>query len=171
MARLRIPSASVAAEPSASRCAGMPKSIRPPTPASTAAPAASTSDERVCCTTPGIDSSGDGFCSDSFTKIGNTRSAGCKRVSATSRRSAGVRRSRRGRTTGNAAPSVIAVPSRAPAHRARRPSNLPSGYAIAGGTDAGQTDRPTARRSRRGDRRVDRVLRARSGAAPSDDHR
>jgi hypothetical protein len=67
-----MPSGSSPAEPAASRVAGTPKSINPPAPASTASPAASTSESTVCCTTPGIEAIGDGASSPSRTNIGST---------------------------------------------------------------------------------------------------
>src|SRR6266545_285593 len=47
-----------------------------------------------------MDSTGWGSSIPSLTNTGRTRSAGCSRVSATSRRTAEVRRSRRGRSSG-----------------------------------------------------------------------
>lgn len=79
---------------------GTANSMRPPTPASTAARAALRSESRVCWRTPGIDATGTGSVIPSRTNIGRTRSAGDTRVSATIRRSGAVRRSRLGRTTG-----------------------------------------------------------------------
>ena len=55
----------------------------------------------VCCTTPGIDTTGSDASMPSFTKSGATRSSTLRRCSATRRRSAGVRRSRRRRCSGN----------------------------------------------------------------------
>ena len=52
-ATLRMPAGSDAADPTASRSAGMPNTISPPTPASTASTAAALSVSLVCCTTPG----------------------------------------------------------------------------------------------------------------------
>ena len=59
------------------------------------------SDSRVCCTTPGSEGIGCGSSMPSRTKSGAMRSSTRSWVSATSRRSAGVRRSRRGRRVGN----------------------------------------------------------------------
>ena len=100
MATLRMPAGSMPPEPVASRSAGTPKSMMPPTPAWTASAAALRSESRECWTTPGREPIGRGSVSPSLTNIGRISSAGSSRVSATSRRSAGVRRSRRGRIRG-----------------------------------------------------------------------
>ncbi len=100
MATLRMPSGSTPAEPCGSCAAGTPKSIRPPTPASTASTAALRSDSRECCMTPGIDLIGRGSVSPSRTNIGRMSWRGSSVVSLTSRRRAGVLRNRRGRTSG-----------------------------------------------------------------------
>ena len=102
-AALRMPSGSIPALPVASRSAGTPKSMRPPTPAATASVAALRSVSRVCCTTPGIDPTGTGSSMPSRTNIGSTSWRGRRSVSATRRRIAGVVRSRRGRWVGNIA--------------------------------------------------------------------
>ncbi len=101
-ATLSTPSGSTPAVPVASRRAGTPKSMSPPTPAVTASTAALRRESRVCCTTPGIDAIGVGSVAPSFTNIGSTSWRGRRVVSATSRRSAGVARSRRGRWVGKA---------------------------------------------------------------------
>src|SRR6201992_2855468 len=98
-----MPSGSSAAEPRPSLTAGMPNRMTPPTPASTASTAALRRLSRVCWTTPGMEPIGCGSVMPSLTNIGSTRSVGRSAVSATSRRSAALRRSRRGLITGNPA--------------------------------------------------------------------
>ena len=98
-----MPAGSSAAEPRASLTAGMPNRISPPTPASTASTAALRRLSRVCCSTPGIEPTGRGSLIPSLTNSGRTRSPARTLVDATSRRSAAVRRSLRGRATGNPA--------------------------------------------------------------------
>ena len=100
MARLRMPAGSIAPEPVASRCSGIPNSITPPSPSSAASLTAASSEERVCWTTPGIEEIGCGSVRPSRTKTGSTSCRASSDVSATIRRSAGVVRSRRGRTDG-----------------------------------------------------------------------
>ena len=96
-----MPCGSTAPEPMASFSVGRPNSITPPRPASTASLAAFFSESRVCWTTPGIVEISRGSVASSATNIGSTSWLGRTEVSATSRRSAGVRRSRRGRISGN----------------------------------------------------------------------
>src|SRR5215831_19412151 len=96
-----IPSGSSAAEPRASLTAGMPNSIIPPTPASTASAAALRRLSLVCWVTPGMDGTGSGSLIPSLTNRGSTRSDPRTVVRAASRRSAAVRRSLRGRAAGN----------------------------------------------------------------------
>ncbi|GAA3416835.1 hypothetical protein GCM10018952_46540 [Streptosporangium vulgare] len=55
----------------------------------------------MCWNTPGIEPIGFGSVMPSFTNIGSTSSAGCSRVPATILRIGAVRRSLRGRATGN----------------------------------------------------------------------
>ena len=59
-ASARIPAGSSAAEPRASLTAGTPKSMSPPTPASTASAAALRRLSLVCWTTPGMEATGCG---------------------------------------------------------------------------------------------------------------
>ena len=87
----------------------MPNRISPPTPASAASTAALRRLSLVCWTTPGMDWTGTGSAIPSLTNSGSTRSEPRTLVAAASRRSAAVRRSLRGRTTGN---PVMAVTSR-----------------------------------------------------------
>src|SRR5215469_3529136 len=87
----------------------MPNRISPPTPASAASTAALRRLSLVCWTTPGMDGTGTGSAIPSLTNSGSTRSEPSTLVAAASRRSAAVRRSLRGRTTGN---PVMAVTSR-----------------------------------------------------------
>ena len=103
-ATLRMPSGSSAPEPTASLVVGTPKIMNPPTPAATQARASSTSESRVCWTTPGMLEIGTGAVAPSLTKTGSTKSRGCSRVSATSARTAAFCRSRRGRVTGSSTP-------------------------------------------------------------------
>ncbi len=100
MALFRTPSGSREAVPSASRAAGMPKSMMPPRPSSTASAAARLRDSVVCCTTPGMEVMGLGSVRPSRMNAGRISSAGASRVSAVSRRMAGVVRRRRGRWWG-----------------------------------------------------------------------
>ena len=110
IATLRMPSGSRAPEPVASLRSGMPKSIRPPSPRSAASAAAFTNDSRLCWTTPGIDEIGRGSVSPSRTNTGSTSRRASTEVSATSRRRDGVRRNRRGRTTGPCAMATSSSP-------------------------------------------------------------
>ena len=100
IATLRMPCGSIAPEPIASFSAGSPNSITPPRPASTASVAAFFSESRVCCTTPGMVEISRGSVASSATNSGSTSWLGDTAVSATRRRRAGVRRSRRGRISG-----------------------------------------------------------------------
>ena len=100
MALLSTPSGSREAVPRASRTAGTPNSMMPPTPSSTASAAARLSDSVVCCTTPGMEVMGAGSVRPSRMKAGRISSAGASRYSAVSRRMAGVVRRRRGRWFG-----------------------------------------------------------------------
>src|SRR5690242_834318 len=95
-----MPPGSSAAEPRLSLTAGMPNRIRPPTPASAASAAALRRLSLVCWTTPGMEGTGTGSVIPSLTNIGSTRSLPRTLVCAARRRSAGVRRSLRGRTAG-----------------------------------------------------------------------
>ena len=97
-----MPSGAHACEPSASLvpAAGTPKRMTPGMPRSASARTSLRSDSRVCWTTPGIDAIGAGSAMPSRTKSGATRSSIDRRVSATSRRRAGVRRNRRSRRAG-----------------------------------------------------------------------
>ena len=95
-----MPPGSSAAEPRPSLTAGMPNRIRPPTPASAASAAALRRLSLVCWTTPGMEGTGTGSVIPSLTNIGSTRSEPRTLVLAARRRSAGVRRSLRGRTAG-----------------------------------------------------------------------
>ena len=97
----------------------------------------------MCCTTPGIDTTGSGASMPSFTNSGATRSSTRTRCSATSRRSAGVRRSRRSRCSGNDTPRWY----RSALDRVRR-RRLPA----AGRRRARRScaDRPRRRRAARG---------------------
>ena len=72
IATLRIPSGSRPPLPVASLVVGMPNSISPPTPASTASTAAFRNEARECCTTPGMLEIGRGSSSPSATNIGST---------------------------------------------------------------------------------------------------
>src|SRR6201992_750527 len=103
MASWTMPPGWAPAEPRPSLTAGMPNRMTPPTPASTASTAALRRLSRVCWTTPGMEPIGCGSVMPSLTNIGSTRSVGRSAVSATSCRSAAVRRSRRGLITGNPA--------------------------------------------------------------------
>ena len=103
-----MPAGSSAAEPGASLTAGMPNRISPPTPASTASTAALRRLSLVCCITPGIEATGCGSPMPSLTNSGSTRSAARTPPGATRRRRAAVRRSLRGRATGN--PALIGTP-------------------------------------------------------------
>ena len=107
MATWEMPSGSSAPLPMPSLSAGMPNTIIPPTPASTAAAAAFRSDSLVCWRTPGIEPIGCGSARPSLMNTGSTSSAGRSAVSATMARSALVPRSRRGLTSGNPALTVI----------------------------------------------------------------
>ncbi len=70
------------------------------TPSSASSATSRRSEVRVCCTTPGSDAIGTGASMPSRTNSGATRSSTPSRVSATRRRSAGVRRRRRSRWAG-----------------------------------------------------------------------
>ena len=70
-------------EPRASLCAGTPKRITPGTPRSASARTSLRRLSWVCCTTPGIETTGSGASMPSFTKSGATRSSTESRVSAT----------------------------------------------------------------------------------------
>ncbi len=76
--------------------------MTPPMPADAARATSALRESRECCTTPGIDEMGRASVAPSRTNSGRISSEGCTRVSATSRRQAGVARRRRGRTTGAA---------------------------------------------------------------------
>ncbi len=125
VATFRMPSGSVAPEPRASRTSGTPNSITPPTPAAAASATACGRLSRECCTTPGIDAIGTGAVTPSRTNSGSTSSAGCRRVSDTSRRMAAVSRRRRGRTRGRGVeltrPAYVATAGRSPGRGTRRP--------------------------------------------------
>ena len=82
-------------------CAGTPNSITAGTPSAASSRASLRNESRVCCTTPGNDAIGWGSSIPSRTNSGATKSSTLTRVSATSRRNAGVRRSRRSRRAGN----------------------------------------------------------------------
>ena len=101
-----MPDGSVAPVPTASFSAGMPNSITPPRPSSAASATALSRLARVCWTTPGIDPIGRGSSRSSRTNSGSTSCRGSTDVSATSRRIAGVVRSRRGRTSGRLTESL-----------------------------------------------------------------
>ena len=96
-----MPSGFQASEPSESLVAGMPNTMTAgmPRPASSATSLRRLS--RVCCTTPGSDSMATGSSIPCRTNSGAIRSSTDRRVSATSRRRAGVRRRRRMRRSGN----------------------------------------------------------------------
>ncbi|GII63163.1 hypothetical protein Skr01_32480 [Sphaerisporangium krabiense] len=73
----------------------------------------------MCCTTPGMDATGCGSLTPSFTNIGSTSSAGCSRVPATMRRIGTVLRSLRGRATGKPALLIVSpLPDLVPYRRA-----------------------------------------------------
>ena len=101
----------------------------------------------VCWTTPGIDATGSGASMPSFTNSGATRSSTERRVSATSRRMAGVRRSRRGRCSGNGTTPWL------PGGLARPPTSR------SGAPEAGPVAQETGRRART-------ALRGRASLAP-----
>ena len=82
--------------------AGTPKRMTAGMPRSASSATSLRSDSRVCCTTPGRLAIGCGSSMPSRTNSGATRSSTPSRVSATSRRRAGVRRSRRSRRWGKA---------------------------------------------------------------------
>ena len=96
-----MPSGSTAPVPRASLLVGTPNSMIPPSPSAAASEAALRSESRECCTTPGMLLIGVGPVAPSRTKTGRMSCRASSEVSATSRRRAGVRRSRRGRTVGN----------------------------------------------------------------------
>ena len=97
-----IPSGFHASVPSASLCSGTPNRTNASTPFDRISAAALRTDSTVCCDCPGIDAIGIASPMPSFTNSGAMRSAGSSVVSRTSARSAGVRRRRRGRSTGKA---------------------------------------------------------------------
>ena len=101
-----MPSGFHASEPSASLRAGTPKRIAAGTPRSRRRRTSARSEATVCCTTPGSDGTGCGSSMPSRTNSGATRSSMPSTVSATSRRSAAVRRRRRGRWVGKATAGV-----------------------------------------------------------------
>ena len=101
-------------EPVASFDVGTPNSMIPPSPSPAASAAAFLSESRECCTTPGMLRIGVGPVAPSRTNTGRTSCRASRDVSATSRRSAAVRRSRRGRVTG-----YIRSPCAAPTDGAR----------------------------------------------------
>ena len=94
------PSGSVPALPWASRTAGIPNSMMPPSPSATASRAAARSENVVCCTTPGMEVMGLASVRSSRMKTGKIRSDGASEYSLASRRMAGVVRRRRGRCWG-----------------------------------------------------------------------
>ena len=100
-----MPSGDRAAEPvgSLSSVRGSGNRITPGTPSPTSRRTSSTRDGMLCWDTPGSEPIGRGASRPSATKSGATRSSGARRVWATSRRSAGVRRRRRRRRAGNPA--------------------------------------------------------------------
>ena len=102
--------------PVASLVAGMPKRMTPGTPSSASARTSLRRLSCVCCTTPGIDTTGSAASMPSLTNSGAMRSSMPSRCSATRRRSAGVRRSRRSRRSGNATSGCygLLVDGRAP---------------------------------------------------------
>ena len=95
-----MPCGSTAPVPVASLVVGRPNSITPPSPASTASVATFFKVSRVCWNTPGMLEISRGSVASSATNSGSTSWLGRTAVSATRRRSAGVRRSRRGRIAG-----------------------------------------------------------------------
>src|SRR5215207_9152625 len=98
--------------------AGTPKSTTAGIPRSASARTSLRRLSWVCWSTPGIDATGSGASIPSFTKSGATRLSTSTRVSPTSRRNAGVRRSRRDRCSANATNAPLS-PSEA---RARAPA-------------------------------------------------
>ncbi|TMC00384.1 MAG: uroporphyrinogen-III synthase [Chloroflexi bacterium] len=88
------PSGSAAFSPRSSFSCGRPKSSRAPTPARAARSPISATRETGQRAWPGSDVIGDGASIRASTNTGRTNAEGVRRVSATSRRSAGVRRSR-----------------------------------------------------------------------------
>src|SRR5882672_4674930 len=94
------PSGSSPPVPRASFRAGTPKRITPGMPRSASARTSFRRLSWVCWTTPGIDGIGCGWSIPSLTNRGATRSSTDSRVSATNRRTAAVRRNRRGRCSG-----------------------------------------------------------------------
>ena len=91
--------------PSSSFVDGTPKRMTPPTPTRTNSSTSLRSESTVCWNWPGSDVISRASLSPSATKSGATKSSGASVVSATSRRRAGVRRSRRGRSVGNTDPA------------------------------------------------------------------
>ena len=92
-----MPSGSQAPEPVASLPVGTPKRMTAGTPSSASSCTSLRNDSRVCCTTPGSELIGAGSSMPSRTNSGAIRSSIERWVSATRRRMAGVRRSRRNR--------------------------------------------------------------------------
>src|SRR5918998_39354 len=82
----------------------------PDVPTMCAPAAALRSDSRECCMTPGSEATGRGSLSPSLTNIGSTRSAGCSRVSLTSRRRAWLVLKRRGLSTGKGIAPPLSEP-------------------------------------------------------------
>src|SRR5271165_3230375 len=124
-ARWAMPSGSDAPDPVGSLDSGTPKRIRPGTPREARRLASATSEPRECWHWPGMAAIGAGSPRPSRTKSGATTSSTEIRDSATSRRMAGVVRSRRSRRSGNPTASAYGRrsgpgPSRTPASASRR---------------------------------------------------
>ena len=107
---------------------GTPKSTRPGTPSAASRLPSTTSEATVCWHGPGSEGSGPARSIPSRTNSGATRSSTVRVVSATSRRRAGVRRSRRSRRTGNRAPSSLPVGLLGVSTGPRLPAALPTGW-------------------------------------------
>ena len=111
-ATLSTPSGSSAPEPIASLSLGHAEDHQPADAGrDRPRPPPSPGSPSVCCTTPGIERDRRrGSAMPSRTNIGSTRSDGRTSISLTSRRSAAVRRSRRGREVGNGGSSGRLTP-------------------------------------------------------------